>query len=148
MVLKKLSLPLLVVLLVVSLAASAFLYMRVSALKADPQAAAREEAEELVEKVSELILLPQGELPTVATVSDPSKLEGQAFFLKAKVGDKVLLYSAARKAYLYDPEAHKVLEVAPINLGAENEIVPEVDPAGTSEETTPEEESAAEEPAP
>ena len=33
-----------------------------------------------------------------------------------KNGDKVLIYSQAGKAYLYDPVINKLLEVAPINL--------------------------------
>lgn len=104
-------------LLVLLAAGAAYLFMQVSALKQDPDALARKEAEEMVGIVGKLILLPKDELPTVATVSDPTKLAGQAFFAKAKVGDKVLLYPNARKAYLYDPVANRVLEVAPINLG-------------------------------
>ena len=104
-------------LLVLLAAGAAYLFMQVSALKQDPDALARKEAEEMVGIVGKLILLPKDELPTVATVSDPTKLACQAFFAKAKVGDKVLLYPNARKAYLYDPVANRVLEVAPINLG-------------------------------
>lgn len=127
----------LVVLLVLLAAGAAYLFMQVSALKQDPDALARKEAEELVAVVGKLILLPKDELPTVATVSDPTKLAGQAFFAKAKVGDKVLLYPNARKAYLFDPEANRVLEVAPINLG---------DTGSAAGPTLPEE-PAAEEPA-
>jgi hypothetical protein len=50
-------------------------------------------------------------------ISDPEKLKGQAFFAKAKIGDNVLIYTASKKAYLYDPVANKILEVAPIDFG-------------------------------
>ncbi len=83
------------------------------------QTPAQEEAVQLeintlIERVGKLIVLPQGEEPTVATVSDPEKLKDQVFFANAKVGDKVLIYTKARKAYLYDPEGDILLEVAPI----------------------------------
>lgn len=68
----------------------------------------------IVEEVGALIMLPDGETPTVATVTEPEKLKDQAFFAHAKVGDKVLLYTIAKKAYLYDPLAKKLIEVAPI----------------------------------
>ncbi len=68
----------------------------------------------LVEEVGKLIVLPEGEEPTIATVSDPEKLKDQLFFANAKLGDKVLLYTEAKKAYLYDPVAKKLIEVAPI----------------------------------
>lgn len=68
----------------------------------------------MIQRVSQLIVLPEGEEPTVATVSDPEKLRGQPFFENAKAGHKVLIYTKARKAYLYDPAQHKLIEVAPI----------------------------------
>jgi hypothetical protein len=132
--LKKTLAPVLIIVLLILAAGALFLYVQVSALKQDPEAAARKEAEDLVAVVGKLILLPKDEVPTVATVSDPSKLSDQAFFTKAKVGDKVLLYPTARKAYLYDPKANKVLEVAPINLGDTGRTTPA--PAPKKETTT------------
>lgn len=93
-----------------------YFYKKASALKANPQLAAQKEAVELVRRVGKLIILPEGEVPIAATVDDPEKLKDQLFFAKAKVGDKVLFYQEARKAYLYDPVADKILEVAPIVL--------------------------------
>lgn len=113
---KKILIPVLVVLLVVFACATVYFYWQVSNLTKDPDASMRKEVEDLVAVVGKLIILPQDEVPTIATVSDPAKLAGQAFFAKAKVGDKVLLFQNARKAYLYDPVANRILEVAPINL--------------------------------
>lgn len=79
-------------------------------------AEASAEVKALVSKVSKLIVLPDEE-PTVATVTDPSKLAGQAFFATAQTGDKVLIYANAKKAVLYRPSEGKIVEVAPINLG-------------------------------
>lgn len=78
-----------------------------------PQADQRELAK-LVERVGEHILLPQGEQATIATVSDVTKLRDQQFFAQADNGDKVLIYSKAKKAILYRPSLDKVIEVGPV----------------------------------
>lgn len=70
----------------------------------------------LVDKVGDLMFLPIGEIPTVATVSEPEKLKNQDFFKDAKKGDKVLIYTVARKAILYDPLADKIITIAPVSL--------------------------------
>ncbi|MBI4035204.1 MAG: hypothetical protein HY381_02300 [Candidatus Chisholmbacteria bacterium] len=77
------------------------------------------ETEDLVERVGKLVALPEGEEPVVATVTEVDKLRDQAFFSRAESGNKVLIYTQAKKAILYDPESNKVLEIAPINIGEE-----------------------------
>jgi hypothetical protein len=84
---------------------------------ANPTEAAKVATAELVTKVGALVQLPAGETPTVATVSDASKLKNQAFFAKAQNGDKVLIYTEAKRAILYRPSTDKVIEIAPVNLG-------------------------------
>lgn len=83
----------------------------------NPQEAVKEEKKQLQDKVGKLVALPEGETPTIATVSDVNKLKSQAFFAKAENGDKVLIYTQAKKAVLYRPSINKVIEVAPVNLG-------------------------------
>ncbi|MFH1769342.1 MAG: hypothetical protein ABH833_01600 [Parcubacteria group bacterium] len=80
------------------------------------QTAADSEIAEILSKLSQLILLPEGEDPTMATVSDVEKLKDQPFFANAKNGDKILIYEKARKAILYDPVSNKIIEVAPISM--------------------------------
>jgi hypothetical protein len=63
-----------------------------------------------------LIVLPTGEQPTIATVSDINKLRSQSFFTHARNGDKVLIYTKAQEAILYDPYANKIVEVGPVNM--------------------------------
>jgi hypothetical protein len=70
------------------------------------------EINDIVKKVGALVELPTGETPTVATVSDVTKLRGQEFFAKAQNGDKVLIYAKAQKAYLFRPGTNKIIEVA------------------------------------
>ena len=75
------------------------------------------EVQSLVDKVGKIIDLPKGELPTVATVSDVTKLTGQPFFEKAKNGDQVLFYTESRKAFIYDPVKNVIVEVASLSVG-------------------------------
>ncbi len=103
------------ILLLLTAAATAYLYRTVNALKVNVQTAEQKnETAELISKVGNIILLPEGEVPTIATVSNPEELKEQPFFAKAKMGDKVLLYPIAKKAYLYDPVANKIIEVSSI----------------------------------
>ena len=114
----KIFLAALAVLVLVFGATTVYFYRQASKLKQDPQKAAQESTQELIGKVSKLIVLPAGETPTVATVTDPEKLKKeQPFFANASVGDKVLIYTGARKAYMYNPTTNKIIEVAPVNIG-------------------------------
>lgn len=84
---------------------------------ANPQAAAEDETMRLKNEVGQLIELPN-EKPTIATVVDVEKLKGQPFFANAQKGDRVLLFAEAKKAILYREGSKKIIEIAPINIGA------------------------------
>lgn len=84
----------------------------------NPQEQARIQTESLVKEVGALTVLPSDETPTVATVADAGKLKNQAFFKDAQNGDKVLIYTKAKKAILYRPTTKKIVEIAPVNIGA------------------------------
>ena len=92
-------------------------YHQYAALYQTLPQAAQDEAKKLVADVGRLIVLPTNEQPTIATVADPDKLRDQPFFANAKKGDKVLIYTNAKKAILYDPVENKIVEVAPLNIG-------------------------------
>lgn len=102
---------------VVSLIGNVYLGNKVRLLTQDPVKLNEREIKTVSAKISKLIVLPTDETPTLATVSDPEKLKDQAFFAQAKAGFKVLVYSKAQKAILYDPYTNKIVEVAPINSG-------------------------------
>jgi hypothetical protein len=85
--------------------------------KISQQVNVQQEDEKLIAAVGKLTVLPEGEKPTIATVTDPEKLKDQPFFINAKKGNKVLIYANAKKAILYDPIANMIIDVAPINLG-------------------------------
>lgn len=68
----------------------------------------------IVAEVGKLIKLPEGEVPSIATISDIAKLKEQPFFQNGKNGNILLVYNKASKAILYDPVEKRVIEVAPL----------------------------------
>lgn len=104
--------------LVGAVATSVYFYKKSNS---NPQEDAVKELASTVKAVGRHLVLPADESPTMATVSDPEKLKDQPFFAKAQKGDKVLIYSNAQKAILYNPTEDKIVEVAPISA---NQAVP------------------------
>ncbi len=105
------------VLFLVALAGMVYFRIQLDTLKTNPQKAATEEISAITAKVGELMVLPEGEQPNMLTVTDPAQLKDQPFFARAESGDKVLIYTNARKAILYSISRNKILEVAPLNIG-------------------------------
>ncbi len=118
----------------VAVVLAGYFYSQVRVLKQNPQAVAQKEVADLVAKVSKLAVLPTGETPTVATVSDPEALKDQVFFAQAVKGDKVLIYAQAKKAILYSVTMNKIIDVAPLNIGNAKAVTP---PKTTTEEKKP-----------
>ncbi|MDO8604006.1 MAG: hypothetical protein Q7K40_01170 [bacterium] len=104
-------------LLVIATVAALFFYSQTRSLQQNPNKVNEEKIAALVNKVEKIIALPKGESPAMATVTDLAPLAGNPFFARAKIGDEVLLYTAAKKAFLYDPKANIILEVASLNIG-------------------------------
>ena len=96
-------------------------------LKKDPQSVAKEEVKALTDQVSKLVVLPEGEDPIVATVTDKDKLKDQPVFAKAENGDKILIYSNAKKAYIFRPSKNVIVDVLPVNLGNTSPAIAGVD---------------------
>lgn len=122
--------------LVVIVIAAAFVYMLFDRMQLSKevdklsqsqpqQTSAEDEAKQLSSEVGKLIDLPSDEVPTIATVTDASKVQDKPFFAKAQNGDKVLLYAKSSKAVLYRPSAKKLIEVSALNLS-------EAQPSGTT----------------
>lgn len=83
-----------------------------SQLELSPQA--------LIDSVSKIAELPP-EQPTIATVTDKERLASFSFFSQAQIGDRVLIFNEAKKAYLYRPSTNKIVEVGPILIAEETE---------------------------
>jgi len=100
---------------IIAVSLGGYFYYQLRILKTNPQTVAKEESDSLISKISRIYLLPQGEDPTVATVSDPEALKSQSFFNQSEKGDKVLIYTKAGKAILYRPSIDKIIDTAPIS---------------------------------
>jgi hypothetical protein len=74
------------------------------------------EVKNITVTVGKLMLLPTDETPTVATVTDISKLVNQPFFAKAQNGDKVLFFNKAKKAILFRSSINRIVDVTTINI--------------------------------
>ena len=133
----KILLGLSLVILIASAGAATYFYKQWNDLKANPAKVSSDETKNLVQTVGKLILLPTGEDPTVATVTDPAKLKDQAFFANAKTGYKVLVYTKAKTAYLYDPVQNKIINVSPINTDSNNTAQTSGTSTTTGTTTTP-----------
>lgn len=107
---KKVLGTLVVVLIVIPAFVGTLAFFQQKNLK-DSQVLGANQVEDILDKVGKLIDLPD-ETPTIATVSDISKLSGQEFFAKAQNGDKVIIFAKAQKAILYRPGTNKIIEVA------------------------------------
>jgi hypothetical protein len=94
--------------------AGVYYYNSYQKLLKNPDVVTAEEAAWLQRDVGKLMILPD-ETPSTATVLDKDKLQGQDFFAKAENGDKILIYSAAKKAILYRPSSNKIIEVMPVS---------------------------------
>lgn len=103
------------ILLIASVVTNMRLWTQVKTLK-DPTAAAQDQVRQIIAEVGKVIILPQDETPTIATVSDLAALKSQPFFTNAALGDQVLIYTTARKVLLWRPAEKKLIEVAPLNI--------------------------------
>lgn len=90
---------------------------------------------DLIGDVEKQTSLPEDEIPNIATVSDTSRLSGQVFFAQAQNGDKVLIYSIAKKAFLYRPSTKKIINTAPIEISSKASDSAQI--SGTNPSTTP-----------
>jgi len=90
------------------------------------QEAVAKERSEILAKVSKLMLLPEGEEPTIATVTDAEVLaQYQPFFRNATNGDQVIIYVKSGKSIIYSPEKNIIVNVGTISVQGNN--VPKLD---------------------
>lgn len=95
-----------------------FFYSQYQGLKNNPNGEKDAEVKKLVEQIQKFYDLPDDEMPTVATVSDKSKITDQPFFTKAENGDKILIYRKNKLAILFRPSQNRLINVGPIDLDA------------------------------
>lgn len=74
-----------------------------------------DEVKKIVAEVAKLARLPENETPSIATITDVSKLQDQPFFKDAKNGDILLVFNSSGKAILYDPKDKKIVDVTTLS---------------------------------
>lgn len=102
--------------IVVLLASVVVLFWKYQQTK-NPGDEARKTSARIIQKVSDLYLLPKDEEPTVAQIQDKSKLGNQQFFKSSENGDYLLIYQKSKVALVYREKANKLVTVGPISIG-------------------------------
>jgi hypothetical protein len=102
--------------------AAVYFYIQYQNIKKNPTQVAQAETDALVAQVKKLIDLPADETPTVATIVDKDKLKDQPFFNNAQNGDKILIYTKAKKAIIYRPKENKLINVGPISIDQKAQV--------------------------
>lgn len=92
-------------------------YQKVQMRASNPTEAAKQDVRDTIAAVAKLMILPVEEEPTIATITDITRLKDQPFFVNAQNGDKVLIYTKSKKAILYRPDTAKIVDIAPVNIG-------------------------------
>lgn len=103
--------------------------LELNLLKTNPEKLTQEQEKALLTRIAKHVLLPKGEQPSIATIVSLDQLKGQPFFANATIGDKLLVFMKARKAFLYNPNEDKVIEVGPLVVTSPE---PTVKPASKS----------------
>lgn len=112
----------LTVLVLLGLAGTGYMFWQNQKLKKDVKTSQTDKKspdqlnDELVKKVGQYIVLPQNERPTILTVDDKEKLKDQAFFKPAENGDKILIYTQAKKAIIFRESWNKIIDVGPVSV--------------------------------
>ena len=96
----------------------------------------------IVSEVSDLMVLPEGELPQVAEIKDAELASVEQPFLAGSVdGDILLVYADAGKAIVYSPKRNLIVNVGPVQVGNQEQPVQPVDDIdNTSDDEVGEEE--------
>lgn len=76
---------------------------------------AQKELKAAMSAVSKHMILPEGDEPVLATVTDAEALaKQQAFFTGAVNGDQLLLFPRNLKAVIFSPSRNKIINAGPI----------------------------------
>lgn len=121
----------LLVVLIVGISGSYYYYAKYKEVSLDSNLEAQKETQLLVATVGKIMELPTDEVPTVANIVDKTKLNGQAFFIKAENEDKLLAYTKNMIAILYRPSTNKIINVAPITINQQQNLM-----EGTTQKTS------------
>lgn len=93
-----------------------FFYKYQDALQREPN----RESQRITQAIEKVVALPDEE-PVLSTVQDKSKLTNTALRVRAENGDKLLIYSKAKRLIIYRPSTKKVVDMLTIQ-GAPSDV--------------------------
>lgn len=103
-------------LIVLALILGAYWYGQRTVYLAHPSLVVEDESSVILGNVGQLIQLPGGEQPQMATINDAAAVKAEQPFLKdAENGDVLIVYVASGMALLYRPSANKLITVGPVD---------------------------------
>lgn len=123
-IMKKFLIPAVILVLAAFAGTTFYYYRQYQSLLKNPQLANDSEIRAITQTINRFMDLPK-ETPTLATITDVTALKDQAFFNKAKNGDKILIYPNDRKVVLFRPAGSRVIDVAPLVIGDLPKINPQ-----------------------
>lgn len=126
------------VLFVLTLAGAVYFflqYQKTQAVVGGGDGVSEEEVVRIVGLVSQHVVLPENETPSVALVTNIEELRDQPFFRNAENGYQVLVYQQTGLAVMYDPQRDLVVNMAQISPIAPQEQTDIAVPDAPAEET-------------
>jgi hypothetical protein len=109
---RKTVIVLLLVLLLLAAGCSALFFIK---YKQAVNKAPANERQQILSKIEPIIALPD-EQPELSTVLDTTKLTNQTLRQRANNGDKLLIYSKAKRLVIYRPSSGKVVDMLTIQV--------------------------------
>lgn len=98
------------------------------------KAKTQKEIEKVLAQAGRLFVLPQGEVPVMATVLDAEALKReQPFYANVIDGDHVLIYAQRQQAVIYSPERDIIVNVGPVQFQSQLEPTPGIAQAATGQ---------------
>ena len=120
----------LTLLLLASIAANVYQYLQVQDYRKTPTKAAQEEQTRVTELVRKRYQIPtyttkegdkdvtKEDTPQIATITDITKMKGQAFFDKAQNGDYIVVFPNTRIALIYREKTDQIINSGPVTVDA------------------------------
>lgn len=105
-----------------------YYYNQYNTLKNDPQALSASQTKEIIAQVGQLMSLPADEKPQVATVVNPALVQEHTPFNQTQTGDVILIYRGIKRAILYRPSQHQIIDVAAVIIGTATPTIPATPP--------------------
>ncbi len=87
----------------------------------------KSQTEQLLSEMRSIIVLPAGEDPVVATITDINQLKKNEFYKDAQDGDRVIVFATAKKAYIYRPSTRTIVNVGAFQLDQQSQKQPSQD---------------------